>query len=166
MPPTSNSLQKVLVDSPLLATRLWLSFGAMLWAILLAWPGDLFSPARTTYVLMSQVAPESIWALAFFVQSIWAFYTLRTGTRNNVTLAMDALLGCALWTSSTVLCFAAHWNFSYPTFLEQLSHYPPPAAMSGEAILSLASWWHLVRHWAEEKTLIDAHDDCVRRSTS
>lgn len=67
---------------------------------------------------MAEVAPEWVWGLAFLVQSVWAFYTLRTGTRNNVTLAMDALLGCLLWTSSTLLCFAAHWPLQYNTIFE------------------------------------------------
>lgn len=163
MAPTPNSLFKILVQTPLLATRLWLCLGALMWSILLMWPGELFIPSRTTYVLMAKVAPEHVWALAFFTQSVWAFYTLRTGTRNNVTLAMDALLGCVLWTSSTLLCFIAHWPSGYTTFFEQLDHYPPPAAMSGEVVLVIASWWHLVRHWAEEETLQDTMLDCDMR---
>lgn len=155
----SRSLSGILIDSPLLATRLWLSAGALFWSIMLFWPSDLFS-SRSTYFLMSKVAPESVWATAFLVQSVWAFYTLRTGTRNMVSLTMDAMLGCILWTSTTLLCFASLWPSQYPSFLEQLFNYPPPAAMSGEVILSFASWWHLVKYWAEEDQNISRCGNC------
>jgi hypothetical protein len=108
----------------------------------LYYPGDLFTPARQTYAVMAQIAPELVWGTAFFIQGWFAFYTLLFGVRNHVTLAMDAFLGCILWTASTVACYIAHFK--------GWSTYQPPAAMSGEAILTIASWWHLIRYWAQE----------------
>jgi hypothetical protein len=101
---------------------------------------------------MAKVAPENIWGIAFLIQSVWAFYTLRTGTKNHVSLAMDAMLGCVLWSATTLLCFAAHWPNNPANFCGQLAGYAPPAAMSAGVIMSFASWWHLVRYWAEENT--------------
>lgn len=131
-------------------TRLLLCMGSLTWAMLLGLPSDIFVPGRTTYTLMAAVAPERVWALAFLVHSIWGLYTLSTGVRNHVALTMDALLGCVLWTGSTLLCFAAHWPYHLTGFTNQLFNYPMPAAMSGELWVAVASWWHLVRYWAEE----------------
>ena len=146
----SNTIKSILFESPLSITRFWLCMGSLTWAFLLALPGDLFIPSRTTYTLMARIAPEMAWAMAFFVHGVWAFYTLRTGTRNHVSLTMDAFLGCVLWTSSTALCFAAHWPGGDQPFFDKLLIYPMPAAMSGEFWMSVAAWWHLVRYWAEE----------------
>ena len=132
------------------ATRLWIALGSLTWSILLFWPGDLFVN-RPTYKLMAAVAGEHALATAFLVHSMWALYTLLTRTRNHVTLAMDAFLGFILWTSSTLLCFAAHWPHSDADLIDKLIAYPMPAAMSGELWLSIASFWHLIRYWAEEE---------------
>lgn len=156
-----RKIRHILVDSSLQATRVWLIFGSFIWCLLLAWPGTLFTPSRTTYHLMARVAPEEVWATLFFIQGVWAYYTLRTGVRNKVTLAMDAFLGCVLWSSSTILCFLAHWPVGYPSFFETLIHYPPPAAMSGELIITFASWWHLVRYWAEEEKFLENLANCA-----
>jgi hypothetical protein len=146
------TIKSILFADHIDATRLLLAMGSFTWAILLAWPGDLFTPARTTYKLMAVVAPELFWALAFLVHGVWAIYTLTTGCRNRASLIMDAFLGCVLWTSSTLLCFAAHWPHGITTgVLDQIMQYPMPAAMSGELWMSIASWWCFVRHWAEKK---------------
>lgn len=148
MPNSPKTIKSILIDGQLNSTRLWLALGSFIWAILLFWPGTLFVPSRVTYNLMAVVAREEIWGTAFLIQGSWALYTLLTGTRNRLTLFMDAVLGCVLWTSSTLLCFAAHWPPSPDNFCLQLTGYRPPAAMSGEILLSLASWWHLVIYWA------------------
>lgn len=145
----------------MLMTRLGLACGSMLWAIQLALPMQLFPTAvqlaegkgRTTYSIMATIAPEQVWAGLFLIHSIWAFYTLFTGVRNNVTLAADGFLGCILWTSSTLACFAAYWPRGLP-FIEALTHYPPPAAMSGEAVMAFYAWWHMIRFWAQEENTL------------
>ena len=124
--------------SDLEATRFSLAVGSLLWAALLFWPGELFTPARTTYHLMAKIAPEEVWALAFLVQGLVMIYSLLWGYKSRLSFFLDALLGCVLWTTSTVACFVAHFN--------SLSTYQPPAAMAYEIMGALASWWCLVRY--------------------
>ena len=156
-----NKLIDVAVNSDMMATRFSLSIGAFLWSLFLFWPGDLFTPARHTYFIMSQIATENTWATLFFIQGWFALYTIVSGVKNHVTLALDAFLGCILWTSSTAACYMSHFT--------GWGSYQPPAAMSAEVILVFASWWHLIRYWAEE---IEEHETiknfrcCKLRGTS
>ena len=135
---------EITCKSDMMATRFSLAIGALLWSTLLFWPGDLFTPARPTYFIMSQIASETSWATLFLIQGWIAMYTLLFKARNHVTLALDAFLGCSLWTASTLACYLSHFH-GWDT-------YQPPAAMSAEVILMFASWWHLVRYWAEENS--------------
>lgn len=163
------SLKYVFLRDRMLMSRFGIACGSMLWAIQLALPIQLFPTAeqiaagggRTTYTLMATIAPEWAWALAFMVHSVWAFYTLLTGVRNTVTLACDGFLGCLLWTTSTLACFASHWPQHLP-FWSALEEYPPPAAMSADLIMAFYAWWHMIRFWAEEET----HRVCVQESSS
>lgn len=139
-----NRWKVITFGSDMLATRFSLAIGAILWAIFLFWPGNLFTPARTTYHLMAEIMSENAWATLFLIQGIVAFVTLFGEIRNRWTLVFDASLGCALWTSSTIACFLSHYH--------GLSTYQPPAAMSYEVLGMVSSWWHLVRHWAEDET--------------
>lgn len=129
--------------SDLEATRLSLAFGSFLWAALLLWPGDLFTPTRATYTLMAQMASEEVWAAAFLVQGSTMLYSLLWGYKSRLTYIVDAMLGCALWTASTFACFLSHY--------QSMSTYQPPAAMSYEVIAALASWWVLVRYSLPKK---------------
>lgn len=147
MPPIS--ITQIMMHDKMRITRLLLALASFLWAFQLLLPSDVFT--RSTYKLMAEVAPEEVWAIAFLIHAIWSFYTLKANIRNRFSLALDAFLGCLLWTSSTLLCFAAHYPFHINGFFNQLAAYPPPAAMSGEITTSIAAWWHLVRHWAEEE---------------
>ena len=36
-------------------------------------------------------------------------------------------------------------------FVDSLAAYRPPAAMSADIWMSIAAWWHLIKHWAEEE---------------
>lgn len=139
-----SRLAYILWKSDLEATRLGLSIGSLLWALLLFWPGDLFSPSRTTYRLMAEIAPEEVWALAFLVQGLVMLYSLLWGYRSRFSFTVDAFFGCVLWTSSTAACFLSH----YQTF----GTYQPPAAMAYEAVGAMFSWWHLVRYTYPKKT--------------
>jgi hypothetical protein len=134
----------------MLHTRLLLALSSFTWAAFLLLPGTLFAPGRQTYVIMGAIANENVWGILFMLHGGIALYTLLTETRNSVTLALDGFLGCILWTSSTTACFAAHWP-NGATWLTSLYAYNPPAAMSGELWVAIASWWHLIRHWAEEE---------------
>lgn len=151
-------LMHIICRDSMLMTRLGLALGSLLWAIQLALPVALFPTAaqvvsgegRRTYTLMAYF-PEDLWAVLFLIHAVWSLYTILTGVRNTVTLALDGFLGCVLWTSATVACFAAYWPLNRP-FLDALAQYPPPAAMSGEVVMALFSWWHMIRFWADEES--------------
>lgn len=123
------------------SVRLSMLLGSLFWAVLLAWPGALFTPGRTTYRLMSEVMSENMWALAFLIHGIFIFLTLFCEKRNKITFIGDAVYGCILWTAATITCFASHWQLG--------KEYAPPAAMSAELALLFASWWWLIR-WIVE----------------
>lgn len=154
-------LTKALLDSRMTTTRLILALSSLTWAILLLLPGDLFT-GRQTYAVMVQIASENVWGLLFLIHGVYAFYTVSGNATNRVTLCLDGFLGCILWTASTAACFAAHWPH-LPTFWESLQAYRPPAAMSGEFWISIASWIHLIKHWAEEEREQNEFSACRTR---
>lgn len=140
-------------------TRLGLIVGSSLWAVFLLLPVQLFPTSaqlaagkgRATYSLMAAVATEEVWGLLFLLTSVIGAYALFSGVRNRVTLLLDGVLGCILWTGSTAACFAAYWPM-HVSFMEAIASYPLPAAMSGELVMAFYSWWHMIRHWAEDPT--------------
>ena len=142
-------MEDILLGCDMLATRWVLAWGSILWAVFLWWPGSLFPNAaeiaagegRTTYALMAQIAPEHVWGFAFGLQGVVMLWALIYARRNKVVFYVDAILGALLWTVATFACFAAHFH--------GWSTYQPPAAMSAEVVLTVLSWWHLVRYWAD-----------------
>ena len=132
----------IIWHSDMLATRFALALAALIWALLLAWPGELFTDGRTTYRLMRQIASEEVWAAMFFGQGLFMMLALVSDTRDRLVWFVDCVLGAVLWTVATVACFAAHWQVGVP--------YAPPAAMSAEVALMIAAWWHLIRNpWGD-----------------
>ena len=138
-----SRLRYIMWHSDLEATRFSLALGSLLWAALLFWPGDLFSPTRKTYELMAYIAPEQVWGSLFLLQGTVMVYSLLWGYRSRLSFIVDALLGCVLWTVSTAACFISHYQ-SFET-------YQPPAAMAYEVMAALASWWCLVRYTFPQK---------------
>ena len=136
-------IRHIMWRSDLEATRFMLASGSLVWAMLLFLPGDLFSPARTTYTLMAALAREEIWASLFLLQGTVMTYSLLWGYRSRLSFLLDAILGCVLWTASTAACFIAHFN--------GWENYQPPAAMSYEVMGALASWWCLVRYSVDKR---------------
>lgn len=130
-------LDRLFWQSDFIATRFTLAFGALMWAVLLAWPGDLFH-ARPVYRVMAEVAPQTVWALAFGIQGLFALAALLTGCRNRLVWFMEGLGGCILWTAACIACLTA---FGYES---------PPATMASDIALAGASWWNLVR-WQVNK---------------
>lgn len=153
----TRKIKRILIHDRMDITRLGLVMGSALWGLQLVFAADIFPTAaqmaagtgRATYYIMATIAPDYIWGWLFLFQSMYAAYTLFSGARNRASLLMDAVLGCLLWTGSTVACYMAYWPMHLP-FLDALHAYPPPAAMSGEAVMAFYSWWHMIRHWAEE----------------
>lgn len=159
----------LLIRDKMRMSRFGLALGSFLWGVQLLAPVQLFPTAaqiasgtgRTTYAYMAMLAPESIWGFLFLVHSAWAFYAVITGVRNHVTLAGDAFLGCLLWTTSTVACYAAHWPRGLDLW-SALAAYPMPAAMSSDLVLSFFAWWHMIRMWAEEEGFFAKHTSTKR----
>lgn len=154
-------VKRILLHDQMRVSRLGLIVGSTLWAFQLLLPVDIFptvaqiaeGKGRHTYMLMATIAPENLWATLFLLHACCASYTLFSGVRDRYTLVFDGVLGCLLWTGSTIACYAAYWPRALP-FADALLAYPPPAAMSGEAVMAFAAWWHMIRHWAEEPTAI------------
>ena len=137
------------LDTPMYSTRLLLALSSLTWAFILFITCHLFS-GRATYDVMAAIAGENVWAFLFTVHGCIAIYTLFTNSRNRVTLLLDGLLGCVIWTASTAACFSAHWPHA-DSFWISLATYKPPAAMSADIWMSVAAWWHFIKHWAEFK---------------
>jgi len=135
--PLKQVVDKILWHSDLLSARFSIAVGSLFWTILLWWPGELFSPTRTTYRLMSQMTDETVWGGLFFIHVIFATFSIFTGLKNKIVFLGDALFGSLIWTIATVACFASHWQYGVS--------YAPPAAMSAELSLMFASWWWLIR---------------------
>lgn len=123
-------VKQVLLESDLDLTRFFLALAATLWGVLLFWPGDTFS--RQTYSVMKSIASEWVWASAFLIQGLLAFWSLFKSRNTTPFFLLDALLGCVLWSSSCIAML--------------VSVYPLPAAISAEISAAFASWWALVRY--------------------
>ena len=135
-------LRYIILCSSMKSVRFTIAVSSLIFAILLWWPGTLFTPARGTYRLMSEIADENVWGLVFFIHAIASLYTLLFNRYCRIGFVLDALLGAVVWTVATVACFASHWKYG--------TTYAPPAAMSAEVGVLLAAWWYLAR-WVARK---------------
>lgn len=131
-------------------TRLLIALSSLTWAFLLFWSNDVFT--RKTYELMAQLAPQVVWASLFFIHGIAAIRSIvceecsATFCRKwgrELSFVSDSLLGMLLWTSSTLLCFAAHWPTT-GSWIQQLASFPAPAAMAGEFWVAVYSWVYFI----------------------
>jgi hypothetical protein len=144
-------IKGILLESQMQNTRLLLAFSSLTWAFLLTFSGfDLFTN-RQTYSIMEIICREEIWAALFAIHGVFALYSLKSEINCSLFVIMDGFLGCLLWTTSTTACFAAHWPH-VGTFLQNIAAYNPPAAMSGELWVAIASWWHMIRQWVEKES--------------
>lgn len=130
-------LYEIVWNSDMVTTRVSLAIGSLVWGVLLLWPTVLFTPSRTTYRLMAEIANEWTWGIIFVVHALVSIQQLiAREIRHNLIIANN-LVGCVLWTSTTVACFASHFQ-SWET-------YSPPAAMSADIAFVLASFWLLTK---------------------
>lgn len=152
-----NRLKHLLWSSDMEATRFTLSIAAMMWALFLGWPGELFPTpdeidvgrGRMTYAIMAQIMSENSWAFLWLVQGVAMMYSLLTGHRNCLMMAIDAILGVILWTICVGSSFLVYWP--HADFWTAVITYKPPAAMAGEVGMIAASWWVLVRYSCQRK---------------
>lgn len=126
---TLDSLTKALWNTDLVSSRLVLGLAELFWFLLLIWPGETFG--RPTYNGMARVMPEEAWALVFALSSFTQF-----------TIVIRQDFHC--WPAR----YFAAWNmvlWVYVVVSMLLSVYPPPAAISAEITLALASIWIWIR---------------------
>ena len=137
-----DSLSDALWDTEMVSARLLLGISEFCWGLLLMWPGSLF--ARPTYKVMATVMPEQAWALVFLLSSV-----------TQITIIIRKDFHC--WLAR----YFAAWNMVMWVFVVSaayLSVYPPPAAMSGEVALALASVWI----WIRPFLLLEAYERAER----
>ena len=120
---------RVAMYSDLHATRFSLGVAEFLWAVTLLWPGDTFG--RPTYTVMARVMSEEAWGLLFLMSSITQFSILLSMRYHDRFAVMFAGWNAMLWGFVTISMY--------------LSVSPPPAAISGEAALSIAAFWVYIR---------------------
>jgi len=119
-----DRVSRVLWDSDLLASRWAVAIAELLWAILLAWPGDTFG--RPTYGHMNFM-PEEIWAVIFFVSAC---------CQVAVTLRTDMHDRFGRWFA---VYNAVMWVFVVGSMFASVS--PPPAAIAGDTTMALLALW-------------------------
>lgn len=124
-----DSLTHALWSTDMVSSRLVLGIAEFWWFALLIWPGETFG--RPTYSGMAAVMPEQAWALIFALSSFTQF-----------TIVIRRDFHC--WPAR----YFAAWNMVLWVFVVVsmlLSVYPPPAAVSAEITLALASIWIWIR---------------------
>ena len=135
---------RILFFSDLHATRFTLGLAELIWAITLAWPGDTFD--RPTYTAMARVMHEEAWALVFLLSGVTQWVILATGRYHERFPMLFAAWNTCLWWFACITMY--------------MSVYPPPAAISGELALAIASLWVFVRtgYQITGKRAGDLHD--------
>lgn len=129
MPKLCERFLAILFYSDLHGVRVVLGLSELLWAMTLLWPGDTFG--RPTYAGMSQVMSEHAWGLVFLISGLTQFGIVGNGDYHSRFATYFAGWNLALWL--------------YVVMSMYMSVFPPPAAISGEAALTIAAGWVWVR---------------------
>ena len=144
---TENDCEKIsnwekvkhLVNSTdLIAVRLTLGVGSLLFGIMLMWAGDTFN--RPMFSVVKDIMPELSWAWLFIVNGISTIYSLFCGLKLRMCFYFGGVLGSILWTMMSLgMLFSSMWhNTAALTSM--------PAASAPALALMLASWWVLYRY--------------------
>lgn len=126
---TKTNIRDILFFGDTKGVELVLALSSILWFVLLIWPGETFS--RPTYVAMAKIMTEEAWALSFLTHGVGLLYFMRDKSVNLYMRYINNFLGGLLWVSSSLMMLFAIT--------------PPPAAISGELILSIGSLWVFIR---------------------
>ena len=137
-----DSLTHTLWNTNMVMTRLLMGVAEFFWFLLLMWPGDTFG--RPTYAHMVQVMSEESWALVFFLSSVTQFIIVMRRDFHNALARYFAAWNMVLWV--------------YVVGSMLLSVYPPPAAISAEITLALASVWIWARPYLLLRGIERAHE--------
>jgi hypothetical protein len=140
-----TGLSRALWDSDLVATRVSLAIGELLWAVMLLWPGETFD--RPTYLVMSHVMMEEAWGLILLLSSA-----------TQITIVMGEYFHTG-WARLFAGWNAVLWGFLCASMV--LSVSPPPAAIGGEFALAFAALWV----WMRPYLLADMYERVEREST-
>lgn len=125
-----RKLLRLAFFSDLHGMRFTLSLSEFLWGITLLAPGDTFS--RPTYLVMSRICPiEELWGMVWLLTSLIQFYILITGEYHTKFAVAFAGFNSIFWWVVTISMY--------------LSVSPIPAAISGEAALSVAAAFIFIR---------------------
>lgn len=124
-----SGMSRAFFDSDLIASRMSLFLAETCWAVMLFWPGNTFD--RPTYSLMSEIAPELVWALAFAISAALQISIIALDLCHTWHARWFAAWNGVLWAATVVLMLA--------------SVYPPPAAIGGEIALAVAAVWIAIR---------------------
>lgn len=128
--PICRKLLRLAFFSDLHGARFTLALAEFIWAVSLLWPGDTFD--RPTYLVMKHVIPsEEVWGLIWLFSAMTQFYILISGKYHDKPSVIFAGFNSILWWFATISMY--------------MSVYPPPAAISGEAALSVAAAWIYIR---------------------
>ena len=129
----SRPLLAIVVTSDLHVVRLMLGIAELIWAVTLLWPGDTFG--RPTYFAMERVMDEEWWGLIFLATGLLQLWILSFEDYYTRASIMFSGFNCFLWNFVVLSIYASVW--------------PPPAAISGEFVLSMAATWLFVRAGAK-----------------
>ena len=129
------------VTAEMIVSRMLIAMSSLTWGILLLIAGDLFE-GRQIYTIMAEAANERVWMVLFIVHGLASLTALFMQRVNVAILLLDGVLGCALWSLSTILCFAVYFNVDGAAL-------KLPAAMSPSIWVAIVAWIHLVKQGAE-----------------
>lgn len=135
-----DAFSHAMFNTDMVSARLMLGLSEFVWAVLLLWPGDTFG--RPTYAIMAMIMPEDCWGILFFFTSMMQF----------------GIIASKKYHSREARYFAAYnallWVFVIISMLKSV--YPPPAAISAEIVMALASSWIWFRPYLMCKWIINA----------
>ena len=124
-----SSLSRVIWDSDLIASRFTLALSEFFWAILLIWPGEVFS--RPPYTHLAAVMCEEAWGLVFLMSGVTQLTIILQNDLHSKFARYFAAWNAALWV--------------YVIANLMISIYPPPADIGGEIAMALAALWIYIR---------------------
>lgn len=127
--PLYKKTSYMIFRTDLIGTRFTLGLAELIWAFTLFWPGNTFD--RPTYEVMSHIVNEEAWGLIFLLSGVTQMTIALHGNVDHWFSRIFAGWNAALWVYIVISMY--------------FSVYPPPAAISGETALALASVWIWVR---------------------
>jgi len=125
------SLSRVLWDTDLVATRVWLAMSEFFWAVMLLVPADgLFN--RPTYKHMATIATQDQWGLILLLSSITQITIVLQDDLHSRFARYFAAYNAVLWVYIGI-------------YSPLVSVSPPPAAMGAEMAAAICACFVFLR---------------------